>query len=166
MVGGGVRGKDGGIDRVTITQVGITIKVFPLFIVRYPDTGETNIGNAIGEDINGTLYQYLTMKFKETGKFGKRISIGRTSKLGASGGYENKRIHDNIRKKEDNSNKRIDENTTSTTGTTGTQDDDSATGKVGAFIVVGLNPITLCRPAIPLFCGAYPNFVTSDNKTP
>ena len=84
MVGGGVRGKDAGIAHGTITQVGSTIKAFHLFIDGYPQAGGMTTGIIVGEGISGTTNEYLTNKFNETGRAGKRTGIGRSNKLGVS----------------------------------------------------------------------------------
>ncbi len=101
MAGGGVRTKDGGIDHVTITQVGTITKASPLFIVKYPNIGEMTIGTIIGKDNNGTLSDESTMKFRKTGTSGKKIGIGKKIIIGAS------RKNGRIRIKDDNSKKRI-----------------------------------------------------------
>jgi len=79
MVGGGVRGKDVGIARGIIIQVGTTIETFHLFIRGYLKAGEMNIGSIVGKDINGTISEYLTNMFNGTGGTGKIIGIGRSS---------------------------------------------------------------------------------------
>jgi len=55
MAGGTVHGKEDGIARVIITQVGNTIEAPPLFIVTYPMIGGTTTGKDIGVDNNGTF---------------------------------------------------------------------------------------------------------------
>jgi hypothetical protein len=82
VAGGGVRGKDAGIARITTTQVGATIGEFHLFIVKYHHTGEMITGIIVGEDSNGTTSEYLSNKFNGTGRAGKRISIGRSKTPG------------------------------------------------------------------------------------
>jgi hypothetical protein len=84
MVGGGVRGKDVGIARGTIIQVGATIETFHLFMQGYPQAGGMTTGIIVGEGISGTTNEYLISKFNKTGGAGKRISIGRSNKLGVS----------------------------------------------------------------------------------
>jgi hypothetical protein len=84
MVGGGVRGKDVGIAHGTTTQVGPTIKGFPLFMQGYPQAGGMTTGIIVGEGIRGTINEYLINKFNKTGRAGKRTSIGRSNKLGVS----------------------------------------------------------------------------------
>jgi glucose-6-phosphate dehydrogenase assembly protein OpcA len=157
MVGGGVRIGENGIDRVTITQVGVTIDNHPLFIMRSPDIGRMITGNVSGKEIIGTPSEEITVKFRKTGTTGKKIGIGRKSIIGAS------RKHDITRTKDDKFSKRIEEetiemiettSTTSATNTARTEGDDGTTGKTEAFIVVGLNYIILCHPANPLFYGA------------
>jgi len=84
MVGGGVRGKDVGIARGTIVQVGATIETFHLFIREYPRAGGMTTGIIVGEGISGTTNEYLINKFNGTGRDGKIIGIGRSNKLGVS----------------------------------------------------------------------------------
>jgi hypothetical protein len=84
MAGGGGLGKATGIDRVNTVRGGITIKMCPLFIERFLETGETTIGTIDGAGINGGLNNYLTMKCKETGKTGETINIGKGKEIGAS----------------------------------------------------------------------------------
>jgi hypothetical protein len=84
MVGGGVRGKDDGIARGTIDQVGATIETFHHFIKGYHQVGGMTIGSIAGEDINGTINEYLTNNFNGTGATGKRAGIGRSKILGVS----------------------------------------------------------------------------------
>jgi hypothetical protein len=84
VAGGGVRGKDAGIARITITQVGAIIKVFHLFMQAYPQAGGMTTGNIVGEDINGITSEYLSNRFNGTGVAGKRISIGRSKIPGVS----------------------------------------------------------------------------------
>ena len=151
MVGGGVRIGENGIDRVTITQVGVTIDNHPLFIMRSPDIGRMITGNVSGKEIIGTPSEEITVKFRKTGTTGKKIGIGRKSIIGAS------TKHDITRTKDDKFSKRIEEemietietiettsttsmtSTTSATNTARTEGDDGTTGKTEAFIVVGLN---------------------------
>ena len=83
MAGGTARGKEGGIDRIIMTQVGNTIEALPRFIVMYPLAGGTTTGKDIGADNNGTFNQYLMLKSKGIGEAGKRIIIGREIKPGA-----------------------------------------------------------------------------------
>jgi hypothetical protein len=82
VVGGGVRGKGGGIARGTIAQVGATIETFHLFIEKYHQVGGMTIGNIVGEVINGTPNEYPTKKSNGTGVTGKRVDIGRSNILG------------------------------------------------------------------------------------
>jgi hypothetical protein len=84
MVGGGVRGKDVGIAHATTTQVGATIEAFHLFMQGYPRAGGMTTGIIVGEGISGTTNEYLISKFNKTGGAGKRVSIGRSNKLGVS----------------------------------------------------------------------------------
>ena len=67
-----------------MTQVGVTIIEFPLFIDRYPQTGEVTIVSIVGGEINGITNKYLTSKCNRTGVPGKRAGIGRDTKLGVS----------------------------------------------------------------------------------
>ncbi len=83
MVGGGVRIRDDGIGHIIITPVGPTISNHPLFIKRYPDIGGMITGSISGKDINGTLSEEITKKFRKTGTIGKRINIGRKTTIGA-----------------------------------------------------------------------------------
>jgi hypothetical protein len=55
VVGGGVRGKDGGIAPRTITQVGDTIMVFHLFMGECLQDGEMNIESIVGMAENGII---------------------------------------------------------------------------------------------------------------
>jgi hypothetical protein len=95
MVGGGVRGKDVGIAHGTTTQVGPTIKGFPLFMQGYPQAGGMTTGIIVGEGIRGTINEYLINKFNKTGRAGKRTSIGRSNKLGVSKVCNPERDHNN-----------------------------------------------------------------------
>ena len=83
-VGGGVRGKDAGIARGTIIQVGATIETSHLFMHGYPQAGGITIGSIIGKGINGTINEYLTNKFNGTGGAGKMMGTGRSKNLGVS----------------------------------------------------------------------------------
>jgi hypothetical protein len=76
--GGGVRGRDDGIARITTIRVGATIKAFHLFTAEYHRAGGMTTGIIVGEDSNGTTSEYLSNKFNGTGRAGKRISIGRS----------------------------------------------------------------------------------------
>jgi hypothetical protein len=78
VVGGGVLGKEDGIVRGTIIQVGATIETFHLFMEGYPQVGEMTIRSIVGRGINGTTNEYPTNKSNRTGGAGKRISIGRS----------------------------------------------------------------------------------------
>jgi hypothetical protein len=84
MVGGGVHGKDDGIARGTIVQVGATIETYPLSTEGYRQVGGMTIGSIVGKDINGTTNEYLTSNFNGTGATGKRADIGRSKILGVS----------------------------------------------------------------------------------
>jgi len=84
VVGGGVHGKGDGIARGTIIQVGATIETFHLFMQGYPQVGGMTIGIIVGEGSSGTTNEYLISKFNKTGVAGKRVSIGRSNKLGVS----------------------------------------------------------------------------------
>jgi hypothetical protein len=84
MVGGGVRGKGGGIVHDTMTQVGPTMEAYHLFIEEYPQAGEMTIGTVAGEDVNGTTSKYPTNNFNEIGVPGKRADIGRSKIPGVS----------------------------------------------------------------------------------
>jgi hypothetical protein len=84
MAGGGVRGKDAGIDHATITQAGATIATFHLFIEGSPEAGEMTLGNIVGKAINGTTSAYNINRSSGTGGTGKRISIGKNNRPGAS----------------------------------------------------------------------------------
>ena len=95
MAGGGVSGKDVGIARGTIVQVGATIETFHLFIQGYPQAGGMTTGISVGEGINGTISEYLTNKFNGTGRDGKIIGIGRSNKLGVSKVCNPERDHNN-----------------------------------------------------------------------
>jgi hypothetical protein len=82
--GGGARGKDDGIARRTITQVGATMKELHLFMEVYIPAGEMIIGSVVGEVINGTTSGYPINKFSETGKAGKETDIGKNKIPGVS----------------------------------------------------------------------------------
>jgi hypothetical protein len=84
VAGGGVRGKDDGIARITTIQVGATIEGFHLFTVEYHQAGEMITGIIVGGGNNGTTSEYLSDKSNRTGRAGKRISIGRSKIPGAS----------------------------------------------------------------------------------
>jgi hypothetical protein len=86
LVGGGVRGKAGGIARGTIVQVGATIETFHLFIEGYPQVGGMTTGSIVGKGIHGTTNEYRTNKSSRTGATGKRAGIGRSKILGVSKG--------------------------------------------------------------------------------
>jgi hypothetical protein len=83
--GGGARGKDDGIARRTIVQVGAIIKELHLFMEVYLPAGEMIIGSVVGEDVNGTTSEYPTSKFSETGKAGKGTDIGKNKIPGVFG---------------------------------------------------------------------------------
>jgi len=83
VVGGTVRGKDVGIARGIIIQVGATIDTFRLFIETYHPVGDRIIGSVTGKGINGTTKKYPTDESKATGETGKKTNIGRSNKLGA-----------------------------------------------------------------------------------
>jgi hypothetical protein len=78
VVGGGVRGKDGGIARGAMVQVGATIEAFRLFIGGYHQGGGMTIGSIGGKGTNGTTNEYLTNKSSRTGAPGKIAGIGRS----------------------------------------------------------------------------------------
>jgi hypothetical protein len=82
MVGGGVRGKDAGIARGTMTQAGSTIEGFHPFMKGYRQVGGMTIGSIVGEGINGTTNEYPTNKSNGTGTPGKRADIGKSKILG------------------------------------------------------------------------------------
>ena len=52
MVGGGVRGKDAGIDHRTIAQVGAIIMGFHPFMEEYHQGGERTIETIVGKEKN------------------------------------------------------------------------------------------------------------------
>lgn len=84
MVGGGVRGKGVGIAPGTIVQVGFTISTFHHFIGEYHQVGDITIENIVGEDIRGTINEYLNIKSTKTGATGKKADIGRNKIPGVS----------------------------------------------------------------------------------
>jgi len=84
MVGGGVRGKDGGIARGTMIQVGPAIEVFLLFIEGFHPIGGITIGSVAGKGMNGITNEYPTNKSNGTGATGKRADIGRSKIIGVS----------------------------------------------------------------------------------
>jgi len=75
---------DAGIARGTMTQVGPTIKGCPRFTQGYPQGGGMTTETIAGEDIRGTIREYLTRNFSKTGEPGKRAGIGRSSRHGVS----------------------------------------------------------------------------------
>ncbi len=89
VVGGGGRGKEVGIDRGTMILTGATINKLPLFIGGSPQAGGMTIGSVVGGEINGIMYQYLTIKCNRTGAPGKGAGIGRGIKAGVSKGCNN-----------------------------------------------------------------------------
>ena len=97
VAGGGVRGRDIGIARGAMVQVGPTIEACPPFIEKYLQAGGMTIGGINGKGINGTTNSYLTSKFSGTGRVGKRAGIGKRNKLGVSRGCNRKRDHGNNR---------------------------------------------------------------------
>jgi len=50
-------------------------------------------GIIVGEDINGTISEYLTNNFNRTGTTGKRTGIGRSNKHGVSKAWNPDRDH-------------------------------------------------------------------------
>jgi hypothetical protein len=62
VVGGGVRGKENGIARITMIQVGATIKGVHLFIGVYPQVGGMTTGRIVGKGIHGINKEYPTSK--------------------------------------------------------------------------------------------------------
>jgi hypothetical protein len=92
-VGGGVRGKGDGIARGAIVQVGATIKTFHLFIKGYLQVGRMTTASIVGKGINGTINEYLTIKFNGTGATGKRADIGRRKIRGVSKVWKPEREH-------------------------------------------------------------------------
>ncbi|HJX32525.1 MAG TPA: hypothetical protein VJ624_11895, partial [Thermodesulfobacteriota bacterium] len=95
MVGGGDHGKDAGIVHNTTTQVGTTIKMFHLFILKYHPAGGMTTGIVVGKDIGGTTNEYLTNKLNKTGETGNRVGIGSGKDRGVSKVGETKRGHNN-----------------------------------------------------------------------
>jgi hypothetical protein len=123
---------------VNIVQGGITIETFPLFIAKYREAGGTTIGNVAGENIIGTLNRYSTVRFKETGRTGKRKNIGRSIIPGTFKVGESSQMGENIRKQARSSNKRTGEGTKITTivvveisGTTETTTSNPGETKIG-----------------------------------
>jgi len=84
MVGGGVHGKVAGIAHIIITGVGLIITMFHVFIMTWTRVGDNTIENIIGMDIHGTMNEFLTDNFSETGETGVVIDIGKGKELGAS----------------------------------------------------------------------------------
>jgi hypothetical protein len=84
VVGGGVRGKENGIARITMIQVGATIKGVHLFIGVYPQVGGMTTGRIVGKGIHGINKEYPTSKCNRTGGHGKKLSIGRNKIDGVS----------------------------------------------------------------------------------
>lgn len=76
--------KAAGIARIIMTGAGFIIGLFPVFILMWIQVGEGTTENVIGTGTHGTTNEYLTIKFNRTGEAGKRIGIGKNSKLGAS----------------------------------------------------------------------------------
>ena len=67
-VGGGDLGEDIGTVHITTTQVGYLIEVPHLFIQGYHQIGGMITGAIVGEDVNGTINEFLTNKFRNIGK--------------------------------------------------------------------------------------------------
>lgn len=84
MAGGGVCGKGAGIDHGTMTQVGLTIEVFHLFIVGFHRVGEMTTETIVGTDVSGITSQFPRNKFNGTGAPGKEPGIGRSKIPGVS----------------------------------------------------------------------------------
>jgi hypothetical protein len=84
MVGGGVYGKAVGIAPIIITGAGVTITMFPVFILMLTRVGEDTTETMIGTGTDGIMNGFLTGGFNRTGKVGKPIDIGKGREPGAS----------------------------------------------------------------------------------
>ena len=84
VVGGGVRGKGVGIALGIMIQVGVTINMRHLFIVKCLHIGGMTIGGINGKGTNGTTNEFLTIKCNGTGTNGNMTNIGRSKTPGAS----------------------------------------------------------------------------------
>jgi hypothetical protein len=81
--GGGVPGKDAGIDRAIMTGIGLTMIEPRLFTDKFHPVGERTTKTGAGKDMNGTNAAYPIAMQRKTGEAGKEISIGRKKITGA-----------------------------------------------------------------------------------
>ena len=84
MVGGGVYGRAAGIAHITMTEAGVIISVFQVFILMWTLDGEGTTETMIGKGTDGTMNEFLTNDFNKTGRVGKIVDIGKGMELGAS----------------------------------------------------------------------------------
>ena len=84
MVGGGVRGKAGGIDHVIMIGVGFIIDISQNFIMISTSGGGNTTEIVIGMDIGGSINGFLITIFKKVGEAGRIIAIGKEKKNGTS----------------------------------------------------------------------------------
>jgi hypothetical protein len=71
MAGGGDRGTEAGIARITIVRDGGTIEMSPVFIEISPGTGEVSTENIAGKVMNGITSEYPIKILSETGMNGR-----------------------------------------------------------------------------------------------
>ena len=83
MVGGGVCGKVVGIAHIIITEAGVIITGFRVFILMWIQVGEDTTETVIGTGTGGTINEFLTNDFNGTGRAGKIIDVGKGRELGA-----------------------------------------------------------------------------------
>ena len=84
MVGGGVYGKVIGIAHIIITEAGVIIAMFQVFILMSIPVGEDTIETITGTGTAGTMSGFPTYDFNRTGRAGKMIDIGKGKEPGAS----------------------------------------------------------------------------------
>ena len=82
MGGGGVHGKDVGIDHVITIGVGSIINTSPIFTMILILVGEDTIETGIGMGIDGTTDGFPTNSLNKTGKVGIAVDIGKEKQNG------------------------------------------------------------------------------------
>ena len=87
--GGGVHGKDAGIDPVTMTEVGLITEAYHLFTEMFLPDGEMITELISGEDISGNINGSLKENCNAIGVDGKETSIGKGKTPGVSRDYKN-----------------------------------------------------------------------------
>jgi hypothetical protein len=90
--GGGVPGKGAGTAHITMTEVGFITSVFHFFIETFPAVGGMITGIICGEDIGGTISEYLITNCNTIGRVGKKTGIGKSKTTGVSGDYHRNNI--------------------------------------------------------------------------